>query len=83
MAGDGEYVRWINSKEPGKLMFVITTIQGYTSALRNDAQKARVHGKTVGTDLGIAGLQSGTQTEKQSPHKGVASQPVPTTPATG
>lgn len=38
MAGDGEYVRWINSKEPGKLMFVTTTILGYTPALRNDAQ---------------------------------------------
>ena len=42
MASDGEYVRWVNSKEPGSLMFVTTTILGYTPALRNDAEKTRV-----------------------------------------
>jgi putative transposase len=36
---DGEYVRWVNSKEPGALMFVTTTILGYTPALMNPSEK--------------------------------------------
>lgn len=42
MAADGEYVRWVNSKELGALVFVTTTVLGYTPALRKDAEKARI-----------------------------------------
>lgn len=39
MAADGEYVRWVNSKEPGALMFVTTTTLGYTPVFRNPREK--------------------------------------------
>ncbi len=38
MAGDG-YVRWTNSPDAGALMFVTTTVLGYTPALRNPREK--------------------------------------------
>jgi len=42
MAADGEYVRWINSKEPGRLMFVTTTVLGYTPAFGHSTEKAHL-----------------------------------------
>lgn len=39
MAADGEYVRWVNSKEPGALMFVTTTTLGYTPVFRSPGEK--------------------------------------------
>lgn len=39
MAADGEYVRWVNSKEHGSLMFVTTTVLGYTAVFRSPEDK--------------------------------------------
>lgn len=46
MASDGENVRSINSKEPGKLMFVTTTVLGYTPAFRTAEVKGKLLART-------------------------------------